>query len=96
MKKKKKRRLKRKNMRRRRKKKRKRRNKERKIKKKRWRRKNKRAVGKIGIMSVASIFQKGVVKLKVRLRGCFNITIIDKTFRLFIFLIKLSLCKIFV
>lgn len=44
----------------------------------------------------ASIFQKAVVKLKVRLRGCFNNTKIDKTLRLFIFLIKLALCKIFV
>ena len=57
----------------RRKKKRKRRNKERRRKQK-WRRKNKRGVGKIGVMSFASIFQKAVVKLKVRLRGCFNIT----------------------
>ena len=86
----------RKKMRRRRKKKRKRRNKGRKRIKKKWRRKNKRGVGKIGVMSVASIFQKAVVKLKVRLRGCFNNTKIDKTLRLFIFLIKLSSCKIFV
>ena len=56
-----------------RRKKRKRRNKERRRKQK-WRRKNKRGVGKIGVMSFASIFQKSVVKLKVRLRGCFNIT----------------------
>ena len=96
MKKKKKRRWKRKKMRRRRKKKRKRRNKGRKRIKKKWRRKNKRGVGKIGVMSVASIFQKAVVKLKVRLRGCFNNTKIDKTLRLFIFLITLSSCKIFV
>ena len=65
-------------------------------KKKKWRRNNKRGVGKIGVMSVASIFQKAVVKLKVRLRGCFNNTKIDKTLRLFIFLIKLALWKIFV
>ena len=70
--------------------------KERRRKNKKWRRKNKRGVGKIGVMSVASIFQKAVVKLKVRLRGCFNITKIDKTFRSFIFLITLALCKIFV
>ena len=73
----------------------KKRNKERRRKQK-WRRKNKRGVGKIGVMSFASIFQKAVVKLKVRLRGCFNNTKIDKTLRLFIFLIKLSSCKIFV
>ena len=65
-------------------------------KKKKWRRKNRRGVWKIGVMSVASIFQKAVVKLTVTLRGCFSNTKIDKTLRLFIFLIKLALCKIFV
>ena len=91
---KKKRRWKKKKMWRRRKKKK--RNKEGRRKKKTLWRKNKRGVEKIGVMSVASIFQKAVVKLKVRLQGCFNVTKIDKTFRLFIFLIKLTLCKIFV